>query len=190
MTVETTAKVWTWEDWENLPDEEGKHYEIIEGELFVNASPVPRHQRVVKNLLVYLELYFREHGNGEVLQSPIGVVISQINVVQPDLVVMVKNGAWTIDDKRIHGAPDLLVEVVSKGNRRHDEVRKKAIYESYGVQEYWIVDPEAERVRIFRRGGERFVHAADVSMESGGDLTSPLLPNFSLDVADVFQIPR
>jgi Uma2 family endonuclease len=190
MAPQTAAPLLTWEDYEALPEEEGKHYEIVEGELFVKASPDPRHQRIVTNVLVAFELYFREHGGGEVFIGPIGVVINQINVVEPDLIVLVKNGAWTIGDKRIHGAPDLVVEVVSKGNRRHDEVRKKAVYEKNHVREYWIVDPESETVRAHRRAGEMFVLAAEVGMEKGGTLTTPLLPVFAIDVATVFAIPR
>lgn len=102
---------------------------------------------------------------------------------------LVNNGAWTVGPKRIHGAPDLVVEVVSS-NRRHDEVRKKQLYESYGVMEYWIVDPEAEHVKIYRRADAKFFVAAEITTEDGGHLSSPLLPAFSLDVARVFLVPR
>lgn len=179
----------THEDYENLPDD-GRHYEIINGELFVNELPVPRHQRVVKRLLMAFELHFRQHGGGEVLLAPIGVVINEINVVEPDLIVLVDNGAWTVGPKRVHGAPDLVVEVVSEGNRRHDEIRKKAIYEANGVHEYWIVDPEIELVKIYRREGNAFVRTAEISTETGGVITSPLLPAFALDVKAIFNIPR
>lgn len=187
MTVQPLTKL-TYEDYENLPDEDGKYYEIIEGELFVNAAPVPRHQRILKNLLFELELYFRAHGGGEVLPSPIGVIVNQINVVQPDLIVMVDNGAWTVGPKMIHGAPNLVIEVVSKGNRRHDEVRKKAVYENNGVDEYWIVDPESESVKIYRRETGAFARPTEISTETGGTITSPLLPGFALDVATVFRV--
>ncbi|HEV7237789.1 MAG TPA: Uma2 family endonuclease [Thermoanaerobaculia bacterium] len=184
MAPQTTTRL-TYEDFVKLPDD-GNRYEIIEGKLYVNPAPVPRHQRIVKNLLLSLELYFRAHHNGEVLQSPIDVVLAEDGIVEPDLIVIKSERASIVGEKNVKGAPNLVIEVLSDGTRRIDEGKKRKLYERSGVDEYWIVDPEAELVKIYRRVDAAFQHAAEFNADDGGTITTPLLPGFSLDVREVF----
>jgi Uma2 family endonuclease len=86
----------------------------------------------------------------------------------------------------LQGPPNIAVEVLSDGSRRKDEVTKKRLYEQFGVDEYWIVDPEIERVKIYRRTGEVFERAIEINTDGGGAITSPLLSGFALDVNLVF----
>lgn len=188
MTSQTTTKL-TYEDFVKLPDD-GNRYEIIDGELIVNPAPVPFHQRVVRKLLVRLDAYFESQGGGEVFQSPIDVVLEEGNVVEPDLIVILRGRAHLLGPKNVQGAPDLVIEVLSEGTRRYDERDKRQLYERCGVDEYWIVDPVIELVKIYRRAGGVFVRVAEISTETGGAITSPLLPGFSLDIAAVFQSPE
>jgi len=175
----------TYEDYVKLPDD-GKHYEIIDGELYVNPSPVTRHQRIVRVILVRIDRYFEQHRSGEVFDSPFDVVLAQDVIVEPDVIVVKNDRASIIGEKNIQGAPNLIIEVVADNTRRLDEIEKRKLYERYGVEEYWIVDPELELVKIYRRENNAFSRVAEITTETGGTITSPLLPGFTLDVNDVF----
>lgn len=175
----------TYQDYLELPDD-GNRYEIIDGELFVNPAPVPQHQRIVANLMFAFLLHFRANRNGEVLTSPLDIVLGSDTVVQPDLNVFIGDRRQIIGKKNVQGAPDLVVEILSPSTRRLDEVKKRRAYETSGVTEYWIVDPEAESVRIYRRTAATFNLATELSTEEGGEITTPLLTGFTLDVAAVF----
>ncbi|MEM6646400.1 MAG: Uma2 family endonuclease, partial [Bacteroidota bacterium] len=91
-----------------------------------------------------------------------------------------------IAKRGLEGAPDLVVEVLSPSNRRRDEVVKRALYEKYGVEEYWIVDSEADTVRIYRLTDDGYVEAAALTATAGDVLTSPMLPSFALPLEKLF----
>jgi Uma2 family endonuclease len=184
MTADTSIRL-TYDDLVQLPDD-GRRYEIIDGELFVNAAPVPRHQRIVRILLGKFDRHFEEHGGGEVFPSPIDVVFDNENIAEPDLVVISSDRASIIGEKNIQGAPNLCIEVLSESTRRLDEIHKRKLYERSGVDEYWIVDPVLESVKIYRHRAGVYERAAEISTETGGAITTPLFPELSIDVAAVF----
>jgi Uma2 family endonuclease len=188
MALHATTRM-TYEDYVKLPDD-GQRYEIVDGELIVNAAPVPRHQRIVRVLLVQLDRYFEDHGGGEVFASPIDVLLERDSVAQPDLIVIKSERAAIIGEKNVQGAPDLVIEVLSDATRRLDEIDKRKLYERTGVDEYWIVDPVIEVVKIYRRAGDAavFTRVAEIGVEDGGTITTPLLAGFVLDVNDVFGV--
>ncbi|MBV8517386.1 MAG: Uma2 family endonuclease [Acidobacteria bacterium] len=176
----------TYEDYCDLPDD-GKRYEIIDGELYVNPAPNLKHQRVIVNLVLALGFFVRDHKLGDVYVAPTDVVLSKTDVVQPDVLFITNENADRLTRANVQGAPDLAIEVLSESNRRHDEVIKRKRYEGFGVAEYWIVDPELELVKVFRRGADdKFERPMEISVEEGGALTSALLPGFSMPIADVF----
>lgn len=177
----------TYQDYLELPDD-GNRYEIIDGELFVNPAPVPQHQRIVANLMFAFLVHLRATRSGEVLTSPLDIVLGSDTVVQPDLNVFVGERRQIIGQKNVQGAPDLVIEVLSPGTRRLDEIKKRRAYETSGVTEYWIVDPEAELVKIYRRTAGTFDLAAELTTEEGGAIITPLLPGFTLDVSAVFAM--
>ena len=176
----------TYEDYLKLPDD-GNRYEIIDGELIVNPSPVPDHQRVIRNLCNVLDRYFEDFSGGEVLPSPIDVVLAPDQIVQPDVIVVLAAHAAIVGRKNVVGAPDLVVEVLSDATRRRDEMEKRKLYDQHGVTEYWIVDSLIETVKIYRRTGDDFPRVAEIGTERGGTITSPLLPGFTLDVARAWR---
>jgi Uma2 family endonuclease len=184
MATETSTKL-TYEDYVNLPND-GKRYEIIDGELYVNPAPNLKHQRVIAKLLSALHRYFEEHANGEVFVAPTDVVLSDTNVVEPDLLVVLSARSSILTERNIQGAPDIVIEVLSDSTRRVDEIDKRKLYEHFGVSEYWIADPVIDTMKIYRRAARGFERVAEVSLEAGGALTSPLLPGFSLDIQRVF----
>ena len=185
MAVQTTTTRLTYDDFVKLP-EDGKRYEIIDGELFVNAAPVPQHQRIVCNLLFEFMLYFRAHGGGEVIPSPMDVKFDETNIVEPDIIVIKSERAAIVGPKNVQGAPSLVVEVLSDGTRRNDEIKKRKLYDQGGVDEYWIVDGELELVKIYRRTAAAFERVAEIGTEEGGAITTPLFPEFSLDIRTLF----
>ncbi|HEY0142771.1 MAG TPA: Uma2 family endonuclease [Thermoanaerobaculia bacterium] len=184
MAPQTSTKL-TYEDYLQLPDD-GNRYEIIDGELVLNPTPVFRHQRILGNLFFALELHFRSHGGGLVVVAPFDVVLSPHQMYEPDLLIVLDEHRSIVTEKNVTGAPDLVVEILSPGTRSRDEKVKRANYERYGVSEYWLVDPEDEVVMIDRRVGGAFVRAAVLEYEKGDTLATPLIPGFSLSLAEVF----
>ena len=184
MAVQTTTRL-TYDDLLKMPDD-GKRYEIIDGELFVNASPVVRHQRIVGNLYFVLRSWLEEHGGGEVFGSPVDVVFDPENVTVPDLIVIKSDRASFLGEKNMQGPPNLVIEVLSPSTRRLDERLKRKTYDRFGVDEYWIVDPELEVVKIYRRTAAAFQLVAEIDAEEGGTITTPVLSGFTLDVRKLF----
>ena len=179
MAPQTSIKL-TYEDYAAIPDD-GRRHEIIDGEHYVNPAPNLQHQRVVKRVVEAL-LPFEHSGLGEVFFAPADVVLSLTDVVQPDVLFVGAARSHILTAKNVQGAPDLAVEVLSPFNRAHDERLKLQMYERLGVAEYWIVDPEAESVTIFRRSGNRFQR-----IDVGETLTTPLLPGFAFNVGALFR---
>jgi Uma2 family endonuclease len=141
-----TNKVWTYDDLRRLPDD-GTRYEIIDGELVVMPSPVVIHQRVLGRMFLAFHTQVQERGQGEVFVAPLDVIMSPTRVVQPDLIV-VRPEHRDILREHVEGVPDLLVEVLSPSNHKHDLVTKRRFYARNRVSEYWIVDPEAQTVEV------------------------------------------
>jgi Uma2 family endonuclease len=169
MAPETSTKM-TYEDLLLLP-EDGLRHEIIDGEHYVNASPITRHQRVSMRLIAEIIVYLREHPMGELFHAPFDVVFSRYDVVEPDLIFISNERREILTTKNIQGSPDLLVEILSESNRKYDEVTKRALYERTGVPEYWIVDPVADVVRVFRRNAAgRYERVAELFRDDTGRL--------------------
>lgn len=142
------GKGYTIADIEALPD--GERAELIDGEMFMMATPMTVHQRILVKLVFEIETYIRKNkGNCELLPAPFGVFIKKDdrNYVEPDISVICHGDK--LDEKGCHGAPDWVIEIVSPSSRKMDYVRKTALYQETGVREYWIVDPDRETVTIY-----------------------------------------
>src|SRR5258706_3667770 len=154
---------WTYEDLLLLP-EDGLRHEIIDGEHYVNASPVTRHQRVSYRLVLAIGTYLEQHPLGELFFAPLDIVFTVHDVVEPDLLYISNERREIVTTKNIQGSPDLLIEILSQSNKKYDEVTKLALYERTGVGEYWVVDPVASVVRIFRgNAAGRYEQATELS---------------------------
>jgi Uma2 family endonuclease len=182
MTTATSTKI-TYDDLLKMP-EDSRLREIIDGELIVSPSPSFHHQDIIGALYRVISDYLDEHGVGRVAFAPLDTVLAADQVPQPDLVYVGKQ-AGSIIGRVVHGAPDLAVEVISEISRRRDEVRKRALYEQFGVAEYWVVDPEADKVTVYRLTDGRYDDGTIVR----ATLTTPLLPGLAIDLAKVFA-PR
>lgn len=185
-SVATTAAKLTYEDLLRFPEDDGLRHEILDGEHFVRPSPSCWHQKVLQNLYRELDAFIRPRRMGELFCVAIDVVLGQHDVVVPDLLFV---GAERVDmftAANCQGAPDLVVEVLSPSGRKRDEVIKRDRYEQTGVGEYWLVDPEAETVKILRFEGERYGRPQLLSLREGDALTTPLLPDLAIPLAAVF----
>ena len=185
MSRQTQPVKLTYEDYVLIP-EDGKRHEIIDGEHHVTPAPNTRHQDVVMNLARVIGQFVHEHRLGRLYASPVDVVFSPTSIVQPDLVFVSSERTSIITRPNIQGAPDLVIEILSKGTRRKDEVVKHRLYEQFGVREYWLVDPDLETVRVYRLTESGYSPPADLSKESNDRLTTPLLPSLELPLTEIF----
>jgi Uma2 family endonuclease len=189
----TTAKL-TYEDLVKLPDDDKRH-EIIDGVHYVMSSPVLRHQRVVRRLGISIGNFVDATGSGEVFFVAVDIVLSPYDVVVPDLVFVSEERRHLLQEKNIPGPPDLVAEVLSPSTRRKDRVLKRRLFEREGVQEYWIVDPVAATVLVFRlraatpagpAGLAHYNEAVELSAAAADTLTTPVLPGWSLALSALF----
>ena len=179
MPVDTRL---TYEDFCLLP-EDGKRREIIEGELFVTPSPQTPHQRAVIRLSSHLWHFVDSHKLGEVFSAPFDVVFSEFDVVEPDILFISSANVAVLTNKNVQGAPDLVVEVLSENTARADRSVKLKLYGKFGVEEYWIIDPQRPSAEVYRRGAAGLECVATLSAADA--LSSPLLPGFSLVVGSL-----
>jgi Uma2 family endonuclease len=135
---------------------EGTLAEIINGSIYMSASPVRKHQEVVGQLFSQMYPYVSENELGQLFIAPFDVYLDEhANAVQPDIIFVSKEREHIIQD-HIHGVPDLLVEILSPGNPSHDLMLKKNLYEKFGVKEYWVVDPVSKEVNGYLLVNNRF----------------------------------
>ncbi len=141
------VRLWTYDEMTAKLPETNQPIELWDGELIMGASPTLEHQTSVLQLGKKMDSFVRDNKLGIVFVAPIDVVLSDTRVVQPDI-VFVSNEKKKILAKVIRGVPDLVVEIISTGSWRRDTIDKRALYQQFGVQEYWIVDPDAATVEV------------------------------------------
>ena len=144
-----------YEDLLTMPDD-GRRYELLEGDLLVSPSPNRRHQRVAGNVFALVRR-LQDAGLGEVYSAPFDVAFDRYTVFEPDVLFVRAERLEIVTDRNVSGAPDLVVEVLSESTRDADLGRKLRAYGKHGVGEYWAVDPDANTVQVFRRDAEGFV---------------------------------
>jgi Uma2 family endonuclease len=177
----------TYDDFVLFPDD-GKRHEIIDGEHYVTPSPNTRHQQILLNLVLAIGSWLETHPMGRIFFAPFDVIFSDFDVVEPDLLyISNQRAAEVLTDTHVRGTPELVVEVGSPGTRQRDETIKRRLYERAGVDEYWVVDPDLDIVRIYRRGGDAFGRAIELSREAGDVLTTPVLPGLDIPLARIFR---
>ena len=172
---------WTAEKARALPDD-GKRYEVLDGELFVSPAPSWDHQSVVERLHLLLAPYVEAHGLGWAKLSPADIEFSPRRLLQPDLFV-VPAAARRPRDWRDVKTLLLAVEVLSPGTARADRLRKRVIYQQQRVPEYWIVDPDGRVVERWRPDDERPEILAEVLRWQPRDGAVPL----EIDLAALFE---
>ena len=177
----------TYEDFLLFPDD-GQRHELIDGEHYVTPSPNTKHQRVSGNLHLLIGSWLEIHQVGRVFYAPYDVVFSNFDVVEPDLLYLSNERmAEVVTPQHVRGAPEIVIEISSPGTRKRDETIKKRLYQRSGVLEYWVVDPELDVVRLYRRREEGFARAVELSSEADDTLTTNLLPGLEMPLRRIFR---
>ena len=166
------------------PDD-GRRYELYDGEVIVVPAPFPRHQRVLFNTSELLREYERATG-GLMLPSPVDIVLSEHNVVQPDVVFFRKERRHLLNMmEATRVPPDLAVEVLSRSTAARDRGRKMELLARFGVPEYWIVDPVENTLEIYALDQGAYALAAVHRQQE--QVHSPTLPDLIFDSSRVFE---
>ena len=177
----STTKL-TYADYLRFPDD-GLRHEIIDGEHYVTPSPATRHQRISRNLLHLIQTYLDSHPIGELFAAPFDALLSDFDIVVPDLLYLSNERARFLTSKNLQGPPDFVIEILSPSTKSRDRKLKRDLYERVGVQEYWVVDPEHDQVEIHRRSDGAF--GEPICVPRSAAMTTPLLPDFELPLERV-----
>jgi Uma2 family endonuclease len=171
----------TYADYCLTPDDE--RYELLDGELLMAPAPIESHQIAVMELGTLLHTFVKARGLGQVFSAPYDVVLSETDVVQPDLLFVSNERAHIRTPANVRGAPDLVVEILSPSTASRDWRDKLDLYAEYGVKEYWLVDPDARTVTVLLLEAGAFAEVARYG--AGQTLTSPTLAGFTTNLDDI-----
>ncbi|MDQ6661578.1 MAG: Uma2 family endonuclease [Chloroflexota bacterium] len=177
---------WTSRDLELLPDD-GKRYEIVDGELYMSKQPDMQHQIVCARLITFLNIWSFQAGLGEAIGEP-GLVFADDDDVVPD-VVWISNERYATAlqaDGKFHACPELVIEVLSPGpkSERRDREVKLKLYSRRGAKEYWVVNWQERRLEVYRR--ENALLKLDRTLDENDVLATVVLPGFSCMVGQLF----
>ncbi|HEX5317278.1 MAG TPA: Uma2 family endonuclease, partial [Candidatus Kapabacteria bacterium] len=174
----------TVQDLVTIPDD-GKQYELIDGQILIVPPPTTFHQTIAGFLFEKLSAFVRANGLGSVLFAPVNIYADKENVYLPDILFVRREKLGMIETDGIHGAPDLVIEILSPSNAYFDLKTKKEAYQRIGVREYWIVDPMDRSIECFANldgGYETFFIGKE------GRVSSQVVPEFTLEVAAIFNL--
>lgn len=190
MSIETRDQppagriVMTYEDYCALPDD-SRRYEILEGKLAMTPSPSRLHQQVSRNLLVILHSHVRETALGEVFSAPFDVILEETSVVVPDFLFVSRDRLGIVTDRGVEGAPDLIVEILSRGTARRDRVEKAQLYARHGVNHYWLISPEARTLEAFELAGT--VYRLTAQLAGDATFAPSLFPGLAISLLTLWE---
>ncbi len=188
ISMATKAQIkFTYEDYKSLPYVERERFELLEGELIMAPSPNTEHQEIARELFRPLGEHIRSHNLGKIYFAPLDVVLGEPGneqVVQPDILFVSQARRTIIRDDEIRGAPDLVVEIISLSTEEKDRVFKRRLYAKYGVQEYWITDPDSQTIEVLTLGKRGYERAGLYTKSE--TLKSPLLPGLHIPLDEIF----
>ena len=164
--------------------EDGKRYEVIDGQLYVTPPPLREHQGASGVLYEYIAPFLRQHGLGKLYAAPIGVELDDENGVQPDLVYVSRDREHILSRRGIEGAPDLVVEILSPSTRGRDRGIKLRRYAAAGVPHYWIVDPRAGTLEEHHLTEQGYELAG--SYGPGSTFRPTLFPGLEIPIDDLW----
>ncbi len=182
MSVPAALK-FTYEDYCLLPED--RRYEVIDGEPFLTPAPTPNHQDVVLELVSLLREFVTTRRLGRVVLSPCDVVLSQYDILQPDIFFIAAGREGIVGEKYIAGAPDLVIEVLSPSTETRDRVAKAKRYATFGVREMWLVDPAAKTIEVLANSEEGF--RTQALYGEAETVRSVVLTGFEFPAAQVFR---
>jgi len=182
-TPATITEKLTVEDYRATP--EGARCQLVEGELVMAPAPNITHQIITGNLYVLLREYVTGKGAGRVFVAPVDVYLSEHDVVQPDVLFVSAAKAGLVQDDGVHGAPDLVIEVLSPATAQLDAKVKRRLYAKHGCKELWLVDPLLTQIQIYEFARDTAKPTRLIAEHE--KFTTRLLPGLSLAAAVVFK---
>ncbi len=185
----TKTKVkFTYSDYQSLPESETNRYELLRGKLIMVPSPSFKHQLFSSNLEHLLRNFVDENELGIILHAPMDVVFGEGDereITQPDIFFISKERKGIIGEEEIQGAPDLIIEIISPATEKRDRGYKKTLYARYGVEEYWLVDPNRKTVEVLTLTKKGFEQSGLYGEKE--TLTSSLLEGLNISLKQVFS---
>ena len=182
-TAQPAVKL-TYEDYCAAPAD--SRYELLDGELTMVPAPNLKHESVRSRLGRELINFIVEHKLGELFYAPCDVLLSNNDIVQPDLLFVSREREHLLSGGRnVQGAPDLVVEILSPSTAERDRGEKRELYSKHGVTEYWLVDPMAETVEIHRLQGDILIPSR--TFRRNETLRSELFPGLEINLDEVFS---
>jgi len=175
----------TYDEFQTLPRDGSKRFELIEGEVFMTPSPNTKHQMAAGNLHFALRRFIDDHDLGRVFFAPYDIVFSRWTALEPDLLFIRKERLSIITDANVQGAPDLVIEILSPSNKEYDRETKHRVYEEAGVAEVWYVDPEKRSVEVLNLGPDRR-YEVTAKLSGNAAIVSKVLPGLPLTLDEVF----
>ena len=182
MSIHDPISKITYDEYCLFPND-GNRHEVINGLHFMNPAPNPRHQSISKHLQHFLYTQIELEGLGKVFDAPIDVQFADHDIVQPDLLVILNDGIAKITDTKIVGPPDLVIEILSRSTAKNDFTIKRRLYEQSQVREYWLVDPDAERVETYVLNDGKLAENGSATEE----LKLAVLPEITIPVSKIFK---
>ena len=175
---------WTYEMYAALPDD-GHLYEVVQGVLMMSPDPEIAHQGIIQRISRYLDEQIFSTNRGLVFTGPADVVLASQKVVQPDVLILLENHLDRLKEKRIEGAPDLVVEVISPASLTYDRLVKHNLYEQGGIPEYWLVNPKEQSIEVFVLEMDRYRSLGSFRNEQ--IVQSRLIPNETIPAVHFFN---
>ncbi|HWL93528.1 MAG TPA: Uma2 family endonuclease [Phycisphaerae bacterium] len=173
-----------YDDYCAMPDD-GKRYEILNGDLYMSPAPHWPHQRLVGNLFLSLVSHVDRNDLGRVILSPFDVILDPHNIVQPDLIFVQKSRLSIITDRGIFDSPDLVIEILSPGTSARDQRDKRNIYAQSRVPHYWMMDPVEPRVVELQLSDKAYALVKEVH---GDEVFEPkLFPGLKISLSDLVK---
>ena len=166
----------TYEDYRTTPED--KRYELLDGELIMAPAPDEPHRRAQAELGTMLFTFVKQNNLGRVYFAPTDGVLSDVDVVQPDLLFISNERRHIITHTSIQGAPDLVVEILSPSTASRDKGYKRSLYAQHGVKEYWMSGTAPGAVTVLLLGENGFEVVGTYG--EGDTLISPTLEGFTL----------
>lgn len=176
-------KTFTYRELQNLEADENELYELINGKLMKRASPTTAYQRMVKKLSMKMDAFINKKKLGELFFAPIDVVLDEHNMVQPDILFVSEQKHDIVQEAYIAGVPDLVVEILSPSSIARDRDTKMKLYAQFKVSEYWIVDPLAPCIEVYKLG-ENVYNLYSYVYEKG-EVESTILEKFKLKISSL-----
>ena len=173
----------TYEDYLTTPDD--KRYELLDGELKLAPAPRTTHQSVQIAIGSPMFRFVHEGSLGRIFLAPTDVVLSDSDVVQPDIIFVSNERARIITEPNIQGAPDLVIEILSPSTASRDRGYKRTLYEQHGVKEYWMADLDSATITVLVLRNGRFQTVGTYG--KGDTVTSSVLDGFSINIDQLFD---